>query len=186
MDESNKQLIGEVTPPLPCSPGAPLRIDDEYVRNGVADIFMAVEPLAGFRHVSVTETRKRVDWAHFIKELLDIYYPNAHKVRLVMDNLNTHTISSLYETFSPEEALRLTKKLEIHYTPKHGSWLNMAEIELSVITSQCLDRRISDITTMRNEISIWERDRNNKNAKIDWQFTTNEARVKLKRLYPTL
>jgi hypothetical protein len=185
MDESNKQLVSEVKPPIPCEPGKPLRVDDEYIRHGVADIFMAVEPLKGFRCVSITETRKRVDWAEFIKELLDEQYPDADKVVLVMDNLNTHGIASLYERFCPEEALRLAQKLEIQYTPKHGSWLNIAECELSVLVSQCLDRRIPNIDTMRSEVKAWQKDRNNKSAKVNWQFTTADARIKLRHLNPS-
>lgn len=186
MDESCKQLIGEVREPIPCAPGRPARIDDEYVRNGVAEIFMEVEPLAGRRHVVITERRTRKDWAQQIKEMLDERYPDARKVRLVMDNLNTHSVASLYEAFVPQEARRLAERLEIHYTPKHGSWLNMAEIELSVLKGQCLGERIADMETMRAEVVAWERNRNNQRSKIDWQFTTREARVKLKRLYPKL
>ncbi len=186
MDESCKQMIGEVREPIPCAPGQPVRIDDEYVRNGVAQIFMEVEPLAGKRHVAVTERRTRKDWAIQIKQMLDERYPNAIKVRLVMDNLNTHGIASLYETFAPEEARRLAERLEIHHTPKHGSWLNMAEIELSVLKGQCLNRRIADIETMQSEAAAWDRDRNNSTRKIDWQFTATDARIKLKRLYPKL
>ena len=186
MDESCKQMIGEVREPIPGAPGRSVRIDDEYVRNGVAEIFMEVEPLAGKRHVAVTERRTRKDWALQIKQMLDERYAGAMKVRLVMDNLNTHGIASLYETFEPGEARRLAERLDIHYTPKHGSWLNMAEIELSVLKGQCLDRRIPDITTMRSQVAAWERNRNNRPRKIDWQFTTPDARVKLKRLYPNL
>jgi len=186
MDESCKQLIGEVREPIPCEPGKPVRVDDEYVRNGVAEIFMEVEPLAGKRHVEITEHRTRNDWAWQIKQMLDERYPDVIKVRLVMDNLNTHNIASLYETFEPEEARRLAERLEIHYTPKHGSWLNMAEIELSVLKSQCLDRRIAEMATMQAEVAAWENDRNNSIKKIDWQFTTIDARIKLKRLYPKL
>lgn len=186
MDESCKQLIGEVRQPIPASPGQPARIDDEYVRNGVAEIFIDVEPLAGKRHVAITERRTKRDWAKHIKEMLDERYPDATKVCLVMDNLNTHGISSLYETFEPQEARRLAERLDIHFTPKHGSWLNMAEIELSVLKSQCLDRRIAGIETMRRQVSAWELNRNNCQSKIDWQFTTADARIKLKRLYPKL
>lgn len=186
MDESSKQLIGEVRDPIPCEPGKPVRVDDEYVRNGVVEIFMEVEPLAGKRHVEITEHRTRKDWASQIKQMLNERYPDAIKVRLVMDNLNTHNIASLYETFEPEEARRLAERLEIHYTPKHGSWLNMAEIELSVLKGQCLDRRIAEMATMQAEVAAWENDRNNGIKKIDWQFTTSDARVKLKRLYPKL
>lgn len=186
MDESCKQLIGEVREPIPCAPGKPERIDDEYVRNGVAEIFMEVEPLAGKRHVAVTEHRTQKDWAIQIKQMLDERYPNASKVRLVMDNLNTHRIASLYEAFEPKEARRLAERLEIHYTPKHGSWLNMAEIELSALKGQCLDHRIADMATMQAEVTAWEKDRNNNAKKIDWQFTTSDARIKLRRLYPQL
>jgi DDE superfamily endonuclease len=186
MDESNKQLIGEVRTPIPCKPGQPARIDDEYVRNGVVQIFMEVEPLAGKRHVAVTERRTMKDWAQQIKQMLDDRYPEAIKVRLVMDNLNTHKVASLYETFEACEARRLAERLDIHYTPKHGSWLNMAEIELSALKGQCLDRRIADMTTMQTEVAIWENDRNNSLRTIDWQFTSPDARIKLKRLYPSI
>ncbi len=186
MDESSKQLIGEVHEPIPCKPGQPKRMDDEYVRNGVAQIFMEVEPLAGRRHVAVTKRRTRKDWAQQVKQMLDERYPDAVKVRLVMDNLNTHNIASLYETFEPQEARRLAERLDIHHTPKHGSWLNMAEIELSVLKGQCLNRRIAEMATMQDEVAVWESDRNNSTRKIDWQFTTTDARIKLKRLYPNL
>lgn len=186
MDESSKQLIGEVHVPIPVAPGHPALHDDEYVRNGVAEIFMEVEPLGGRRHVEITRRRTKVDWAHFIKAMLDERYPRARKVVLVMDNLNTHNISSLYEAFAPAEAKRLADRLEIHHTPKHGSWLNIAEIELSVLKCQCLDRRIPEIEMMRNEVRAWEAYRNNRQSKVDWQFTTADARVKLKRLYPNL
>lgn len=186
MDESSKQLIGEVREPIPGKPGCVKKVDDEYVRYGVAEIFMEVEPLAGKRHVAITEHRTRKDWAEQIKQMLDERYPDARKVRLVMDNLNTHSIASLYEAYSPEEARRLAERLEIHYTPKHGSWLNMAEIELSVLKGQCLNRRIAQMTTMQAEVAAWEEDRNNSVKKIDWQFTTADARIKLTRLYPNL
>ena len=186
MDESNKQLIGEVQAPIPAAPGRPLLVDHEYVRNGVAEIFLEVEPLAGRRHVAVTEQRTRKDWAWFIKGMLEERYPQAEKVRLVMDNLNTHSPASLYEAFEPEEARRLARRLEIHHTPKHGSWLNIAEIELSALKTQCLDRRIPEIGKLRSEVAAWERDRNNVSASIDWQFSTADARIKLKRLYSKL
>lgn len=186
MDESCKQLIGEVRERIPAKPGQPARMDDEYVRKGVAEIFMEVEPLGGRRHVAVTERRTRKDWAEQIRQMLDERYPDAAKVRLVMDNLNTHGIASLYETFPPAEARSLAERLEIHYTPKHGSWLNMAEIELSALKGQCLNRRIPDMATMRSAVDAWERDRNNRMRKIDWQFTAADARIKLKRLYPKL
>ena len=186
MDESCKQMVGEVREPIACAPGKAARIDDEYVRKGVAEIFMEVEPLAGKRHVAVTEHRTRTEWAMQIKEMLDERYYNATKVRLIMDNLNTHNTASLYEAFEPKEARRLAERLDIHYTPKHGSWLNVAEIELSVLKGQCLDRRIPDMATMQTEVAAWERDRNNSAKKIVWQFTTSDARIKLKRLYPHL
>ena len=186
MDESPKQLIGEVAPPLPARPGSVEKLDAEYVRNGTIEIFMEVEPLAGKRHVAVTDHRTKIDWAQQIKEMLDVRYPDATKVVLVMDNLNTHTTASCYEVFPPLEARRLAERLEIHYTPKHGSWLNMAEIELSVPQGQCPNRRIPDIETIRREVDAWQTDRNNQIKKIDWQFTTTSARTKLKRLYPKL
>ena len=186
MDESSKQLVGEVTDPIPAAPGHPLLRDDEYVRNGVAEIFMEVEPLGGRRHVAVTERRTRIDWANQIRDMLELRYPDAEQVVLVMDNLNTHSIASLYEAFPPEDALRLARRLEIHHTPKHGSWLNIAEIELSVLKRQCLPERIPEITLMRQKVKIWNQDRNTKQSKVDWQFTTEDARVKLKRLYPKL
>jgi transposase len=186
MDESNKQLISSTRDDLPMAPGKPLRKDDEYVRHGVANIFMAMEPIAGMRFVSLTERRTRIDWAEFIKDILDNKYPEADKIVLIMDNLNTHGKASLYEAFSPEESFRLASRLEIHYTPKHGSWLNMAECELSALVGQCLDRRIPDIETMRAEVAAWENDRNNSGANITWRFTTDEARVKLRRLYPQI
>lgn len=186
MDESNKQLVGEVAAPIPAAPGHPLLVDHEYVRNGVAEIFLEVEPLAGRRHVAVTEQRTRKDWAGFIKGMLDERYPEAEKVRLVMDNLNTHNLASLYEAFEPEEARRLARRLEIHHTPKHGSWLNIAEIELSALKTQCLDRRIPEIGKLRSEVAAWEADRNNRIATVEWQFSTADARIKLKRIYPKL
>jgi transposase len=186
MDESCKQMIGEVRMPIPCKPGQPVRIDDEYVRNGVAEIFMEVEPLTGKRHVAITEHRTKKDWALQVKQMLDLRYKKATQVRLVMDNLNTHNISSLYEAFEPAEARRLAKRLEIHYTPKHGSWLNMAEIELSVLKGQCLNGRIPDIPAMQAQVAAWEKERNCREKKISWQFKTSDARIKLKRLYPNL
>ena len=186
MDETSKQLIKETRCPIPAVPGRPARYDYEYDRNGVCNLFMFFEPLAGKRHVSVTERRTKSDRAMQIKQLLDVHYPTAKKVTLVMDNLNTHTGASLYEVFQPNEARRLLDRLKIHYTPKHGSWLNMAEIELSVLKRQCLDRRIDSIEKMRTEVSKWNNDRNNRQTKVDWQFRTNDARIKLKRLYPKL
>jgi hypothetical protein len=184
MDESCKQLVGEVRVPIPAAPGRAVRYDDEYVRHGVVQIFLFVEPLAGWRRVSVTERRTRADWAYQIRELLDVDYPNAVKVRLVMDNLNTHSIASLYETFSPAEARRLAERLEIHYTPKHGSWLNIAEIEFSALNGQCLDRRISHMEGVQAAIAAWEADRNARQSTTTWRFTAEDARIKLRRLYP--
>jgi hypothetical protein len=186
MDESSKQLVGEVHAPIPAAPGHGQLVDHEYVRHGVAMLFVEIEPLSGHRHVEVSERRTRQDWARFIKGMLDERYPDAIKVRLVMDNLNTHAIASLYETYPPAEAHRLAQRLEIHYTPKHGSWLNIAEIELSALNSQCLQRRISSIEVMRNEIAAWQKHRNNRGAPINWHFTTHDARIKLTRLYPKL
>jgi len=186
MDETFKQLIGEVREPLPPSPGRVERYDSVYVRNGVASLFLAFEPLAGCREVKVTETRKRGDWAHFIRGLVDVRYKDAEKVVLVMDQLNTHATASLYEAFPPAEARRIARRLEVHHTPKHGSWLNMAEIELSVLARQCLDRRIPDREALAREVAAWEAGRNTAAGKADWQFTTADARIKLKRLYPKI
>jgi hypothetical protein len=186
MDESNKQLVGEVRDPIAPAPGRGQIVDHEYVRNGVAEIFLEVEPMTGRRHVAITESRTRKDWAVYIKGMLEDRYPKALKVILVMDNLNTHSAASLYEAFEPEVARLLASRLEIHYTPKHGSWLNIAEIELSALNTQCLNRRIPTIELMRTEISAWENDRNNRASTIDWRFTTADARIKLKRLYPKL
>ena len=182
MDESSTQLIGEVSNPIAATPGHPQLVDDEYVRNGVASIILEVEPLGGKRHVDITERRTRIDWARFIKAMLDERYPNAEKVVLVMDNLNTHNIASLYAAFEPAEAQRLAQRLEIHHTPKHGSWLNIAEIELSVLKRQCLARRIPNMKQMQNEVSAWNIDRNGRQSTVDWQFTTKDARIKLTRL----
>lgn len=185
MDECSKQLIGEVRGPLPPKPGHVAKEDSEYERKGTANVFMAVEPLAGQRMTQVTERRTRVDWARFVQMLLVTAYPLAEKVVLVMDNLNTHGLASLYEAFAPEVALALAARLEIHYTPRHGSWLNMAETELSVLSRQCLDRRIDDRDAMAGEIATWQADRNAAIARINWQFKTADARIKLKRLYPS-
>lgn len=184
MDESSTQLIGEVQQPIPAAPGHPVLVDDEYVRNGVANIFIEVEPLGGRRKVKITEKRTQIDWAHFIREMLEERYQNAEKVVLVMDNLNTHTTASLYLAFPPEKARNLANRLEIHYTPKHGSWLNIAEIELSVLKRQCLAVRIDCIEKMRAKVMAWNNDRNYRQTKVDWHFETVEARTKLKRLYP--
>jgi DDE superfamily endonuclease len=185
MDECSKQLIGEVRAPLPPKPGQVAKEDSEYERRGTANVFMAVEPLAGQRTTQVTERRTRIDWASFVQMLLTTVYPLAEKVVLVMDNLNTHAFASLYEAFVPDVARALAARVEIHYTPKHGSWLNMAETELSVLSRQCLDRRIDDRELMAREIAAWQANRNANNSRINWQFTTSDARIKLKRLYPS-
>ncbi len=185
LDEISKQLLAEVVSPLPLTPGHGIREDYEYVRGGTANLFIVCEPLRGWRHLTVTERRTKVDWAHCIKELADVHYPDAEKIVLVMDNLNTHTPASLYEAFAPAEAKRLTDRLEIHYTPKHGSWLNIAEIELSVLGRQCLDRRIGDDETLIREVAAWEKARNSADAVVNWRFTTTDARIKLKHLYPS-
>jgi len=186
LDEKSKQLVGEVRGPLAASPGRPARHDYEYERNGTANLFIVCEPLAGWRHVEVTERRTKLDWAHCVQDLVDVHYPEAEKIVLVMDNLNTHTPAALYEAFVPVEARRIARKLEIHYTPKHGSWLNMAEIELSVLSRQCLDRRIPDRESLAGEVDTWEAERNAAESSIDWRFTSDEARIKLKRLYPEI
>jgi len=186
MDEQPTQLIKETRMKIPVEPGKPERVDYEYERNGTAVNFMFTEPLAGWRKVNVRERKTSIDWAYEIRDLLDEDYPEVEKVILVCDNLNTHTIASLYEAFEPEEARRLAERLEIHYTPKHGSWLNVAEIELSVFTKQCLDRRIPDMATLQQEAKAWYRKRNANQKGVDWQFTTEDARVKLKRLYPQI
>lgn len=184
MDEVSVQLIGETRPEIPMKPGEPERCDYEYVRNGTANIFMVCEPLKGFRHVTVTERRTRTDWAQLIREVVDGIYPEVKRIKLVMDNLNTHGAASLYEAFEPAEARRIMKRLEIIHTPKHGSWLNMAEIELSVLSRQCLSRRIAATTELKNEVAEWTHKRNQSQTGVDWQFTAENARTKLKRLYP--
>ncbi len=186
MDETSKQVLRDTREPLPMEPGKPERVDYEYEREGVANLFLFCEPLMGKRWVDVTEHRKKVDWAHQIKELVDKRYPEAERIVLVMDNLNTHSPTSLYEAFPAGEAKRLADKLEIHYTPKHGSWLNIAEIELSVLSRQCLDRRVPDFETLQAEVEAWQERRDAKGGKIDWRFTTDDARIKLKRLYPSI
>jgi hypothetical protein len=185
MDEASKQLVSETRIPIPAAPGQPERYDYEYERQGVSNLFMFVEPLTGWRDVQVTEHRTKVDWAYAIKELVEVHYPTAEKIILVMDNLNTHGPGSLYEAFPPEEAQRLAAKLEIHHTPKHGSWLNVAEIELSVLSRQCLNRRIPDREALHREVRAWVARRNRRHTTIDWRFTTPDARIKLKRLYPS-
>ena len=186
MDETNKQLIGEVREPVPMRAGEPAHHDVEYVRHGTANLFLAFEPLAGRRHVQVTDTRTRQDWAGFMRDLLDGPYAEAERVVLVMDQLNTHEPASFYAAFAPAEARRLTEKLEIHLTPKHGSWLNMAEIELSVLSRQCLSRRIADKSTMQREVTAWQKQRDAAGSTVHWRFTTADARVKLHKLYPSL
>ncbi len=186
MDESTKQLIGEVAEPISMTENHCELIDHEYVRNGVATIFAEVEPLGGRRHVEITSSRTAKDWARFVQQMLDERYPDAKKVILVLDNLNTHKIASLYEAFEPEKAKRLADRLELHFTPVHGSWLNICEIELSALSRQCLSRRIENMETITTEVKKWQEQRNNNKATIDWQFTNEEARVKLKRLYPKL
>ena len=184
MDEMPKQLLAEKYEPLPSKPGQLEKQDYEYERHGNANIFILFEPLAGKRFIETHSHRKSVDWAHVMKDLSDVHYPDAEEIVLVMDNLNTHKLASFYEAFEPEEAHRLSRRFEIHYTPKHGSWLNVAEIELSTMTRQCLDRRIPALTSLCGELSAWETARNNGQKGVDWQFTTETARVKLKRLYP--
>ena len=186
MDETSKQLVKETRVPHPGRPGRAERFDYEYERNGTANVFLFCEPLAGRRRVAVTDRRTKCDWAEQIGTLLDVHYPRAKRVTLVMDNLNTHALASLYEAFDPREARRLMKRLEVVYTPKHGSWLNMAEIELSVLSRQCLGGRVPDQPTLVAGVEQWQRDRNTSRATIDWQFTTADARIKLRRLYPKI
>ena len=186
MDESSKQQIKEVRSSIPAKPGSVEKYDTEYERHGVRHVFMFFAPLGGKRHVAVTDQRTALDWAYQIKHLVDGLYPQAERITLVMDNLNTHTGGSLYKAFPPEQAKRILDKLDIHYTPRHGSWLNMAEIELSILSRQCLDRRIPDQETLKQEIAAWQETRNTRACPMDWRFTTEEARVKLKKLYPTL
>ena len=185
MDESPKQLIGETRPPISISPGQPVKQDYEYCRVGVCNIFLACEPLAGKRLVTITERKTKQDWAVFLERIAS-HYCNADKITLVMDNLNTHEPGAIYETFPPEKAKALWDRFEFVYTPKHGSWLNMAEIELNVLIGQCLNRRIDDIEVVRKEVNAWQKHRNNRQAKVNWQFTTKDARIKLSHLYPTL
>lgn len=186
MDESPKQLIKETRTPLPIKPGSEKKEDYEYERCGVSNVFMAVEPLQGKRCVKVTEFKTKKDWACFIKEICDIHYPDAKKIVLVMDNYTTHTVGAFYETYPPREAKRILDRLEFVFTPKHASWLNMAEIELHVLNGQCLNRRIDTIEEMKKEVMAWQNHRNNRVCKIDWRFDTDEARIKLKKLYPSI
>ena len=186
LDELSKQLVAEIRTPLPAEPGQPERVDYEYERRGTANLFLSGEPLVGQRHVTVTEQRTAVDFAHEVRDLLEVRYPHAEKVVLVLDNLNTHKPAALYEAFEPTLARSLVERLEIHHTPKHGSWLNMAEIELSVLSRQCLDRRIPDADTLTHEVAAWEQARNADPRPVNWRFTTPDARLKLKRLYPSI
>ena len=186
LDETSKQLVGEVRMPLPAAPGQVAQVDYEYVRKGVANLFMIFEPLAGWRDVTVTERRTRKDYAECLRRISDEMYPDAEVVVLVQDNLNTHSPASLYEAFEPAEAKRLTERFEVHYTPKHGSWLDMAEIDLGVLSRQCLSRRIDNIEALRRETHAWEAMRNSTASEVNWQFTTVDARIKLKRLYPSV
>ena len=184
MDELSKQLTIETQTPLPAVPGRPECFDYEYVRNGTANVFAFSEPLTGWRHIAVTDQRTKTDWAHQIRKLVDVHRPDAQRITLVMDNLNTHSLGSLYEAFPPQEARRIIHRIEVVHTPKHGSWLNVAEIELNVLTRQCLARRIPDKPTLIAETTAWQDNRNGKVATIDWQFTADDARIKLKHLYP--
>jgi hypothetical protein len=184
MDEQPVQLVGELRMPLPARPGRPRRYDHHYERAGTANIFLFTEPLAGWRRASATQRRTAIDWAQQMQLLLEEDYPEAVKVILVCDNLNTHKIASFYEAFSPAEARRLVKRLEIHHTPKHGSWLNVAECELSVLSRHCLRNQTGTIEALRSKVGPWQRERNTHNCKVDWHFTTDDARIKLKRLYP--
>jgi hypothetical protein len=186
LDESTKQLVKETVTPIAAQPGVPERMDYEYERNGTANLFMVCEPMVGWRRVEVTQRRTAIDYAHLLKTLVDVDYPDAEIITVVQDNLNTHSPASLYKAFEPAEAQRILSRLEFCHTPKHGSWLNMAEIELSVLSRQCLDRRIADFTTLKTEVEAWQKVRNQQETWIDWQFTTADARVKLHRLYPSI
>ena len=186
LDETSRQLLAEVNPPRPVEPGQPARQDYEYERRGVCNLFLVCEPLAGWRQVMVSDRRARIDWAHCIKDLVDLHYPDAEQIVLVQDNLNTHTPASLYAAFPPAEARRLADRLELHYTPKHGSWLNMAEIELAVLAGQCLARRLADRATLEREVAAWQAARNRAGRGVNWRFTTEDARIKLKYLYPAI
>lgn len=186
LDEASKQLVADVTPPMQMQPGRPARQDYEYERRGTANLFMLFAPLAGWRHVKVTERRTIVDFAHVLRDLSDVHFPDAEKIVLVMDNLNTHKLSTLYRAFPAEEARRLYERFEVHHTPKHASWLNMAECELSVLGRQCLARRIDSPALLTTEVAAWQRLRNETEVRVNWQFRTSDARIKLKRLYPVL
>lgn len=186
LDEANKQLVKETRLPLPLKPGEAERYDYEYERKGSSNLFMLFAPLEAWRHIEVTDRRTKLDWAHCIKNLVDFHFPEAETITVVQDNLNTHKPASLYEAFAPKEARRLLNKLEFIYTPKHGSWLNMAEIELSVLAKQCLDRRIPDQKSLADETAAWERERNQQASTVNWRFTTDDARIKLSKLYPSI
>jgi uncharacterized small protein (DUF1192 family) len=186
MDETSKQLVGHIRTPLPAAPGQTECYDYEYERHGVSNLFMFFEPLRSWRRVTVTERRTKKDWAHCIRELVDLDFPDALRIGIVLDNLNTHVPAALYEAFEPAEAKRIVDRLEFHYTPKHGSWLNMAEIELSVLSRQCLDQRIASRAALEQEVAAWQTQRNAKCATVDWRFTTDDARIKLKQLYPSI
>ncbi|HET8631975.1 MAG TPA: transposase [Thermomicrobiales bacterium] len=185
LDETSRQALAEARPPLPPAPGAARREDPEYVRHGVANLFLVSEPLRGWRDVAVSDRRTRLDWAACVKEPADTHYPDAEKIALVMDHLDIRSPASLYEAFPPAEARRLADRLEIHHTPKHGSWLNMAEVELALLQRQCLDRRLGERATLEREVAAWTTARNGARLRIDWRFTAADARIKLKRLYPT-
>jgi hypothetical protein len=185
LDESTKQLVTETRTPIPAQSGQPKRIDYEYERNGTANLFMVCAPMTGWRYLEVTQHRTAVDYAHLLKTIVDDFYPDAIKITIVQDNLNTHSPASLYKAFEPAEARRILEQLEFCHTPKHGSWLNMAEIELSVLSRQCLDRRIPDFQTLEQEVMAWQIQRNQQQTWIDWRFTTEDARIKLHRLYPS-
>jgi hypothetical protein len=182
LDETSRQLLAQVSLPVPVAPGQPAREDYEYQRRGVCNLFLVCEPLRSWRDVMVSARRTRIDWAHCVKDLVDVHYPDAERIVLVQDNLNTHTPASLYAAFEPAEA----KRLELHYTPKHGSWLNMAEIELAVLAEQCLDRRLADQATLEREVAAWQAARTAAGRGVDWRFTTADARIKLKHLYPAI
>jgi hypothetical protein len=182
-DERPFQLLGDVMDPLPAHPGQPRRYDYEYRREGTCNLFITFQPLAGWRHVKVTPQRKKTDFAHCLKELVDVHFPHAERIRVVLDNLNIHTFGALYEVFEPQEARRIACKLEFHFTPKHGSWLNMAEIEISILSRQCLKRRVPDIPTLQREVTAWAEDRNTNHATVNWRFSLTDARTKLNWLY---
>ena len=186
LDEAMKQLVKETIEPVAAKPGQPQRVDYKYERNGTANLFMLCEPMTGWRHVKVTPQRTAIDYAHLLKDLVDLHYRDVLLITVVQDNLNTHSPASLYKAFEPQEARRILNRIEFCYTPKHGSWLNMAEIELSVLARQCLDRRIADFERLTAEVAAWQEARNQEQTWIDWRFTTQDARIKLKRLYPTV